>query len=990
LIVETTRVGLDSIRPYASGEIFPLEDFVVRYYPEIVAGTPLAGSLEDGRPLTAEEAGRIVGSSDHPLKMSYGASTTLLADQLYDLDSIRTQRIDNEFLRSKIPSCNPRIDPTKIDRTNLFSNFVAIDRKLRKSLISHYLADLQYWDNQIMPQWKLPEFLATYDDLAGSLLAAGSDATGFIQVDAETSVPLRSLQSHGRLLQELRGDAIAAKDRYLGTGRQECAGRAVLDDRLLGFLFTAPEGPGLYFLPAPDEHLSWSRLLVEIVGDCLAVPAEGEHVLLAALEHQTTGRETSFRKELYERVRLRGLGPQVAEHPLEATTAALADVLAGTEKNAKAVKILARRQSPESTIGEPSVGETLAELGRSGINGGLVWDIADFLGPEKMTSLFLYYGGRGDLQLTIHRAQQLAAQLATTLGARPAMELLAGLAEKAADKNLRLSAVMHLGKLQGRPAAEISRLALGYLQESEPYRAETLVALLQYGLLAEDALSFVRKRVDLLLARLPNLDDRRGAADVEQRLFSELVQVALTLRNLPDQGIRQALHGGLSNSLLSDFKSKAVGTGVQVQADWGLLFNKLLVLALLHGEDGKEQQTERLSLAWLQQYIRFAADRPIGKLMLDPVLKIAGDEGLAALLASVIPGQLARLDTLRPPGSQQARALSEVKALLGDGNVIVRMLLAADAALVARLSELPAEQFAKNSKTKGVWYLEKLHRRIVPIIGDAGLGTSAAETSAGGQLPKASSKTDPLVEFYVDDRVRESFAMLGYLQEGGRNGNGVKFMRTQDLAAIKDPSTLRVVEEERKITRQDMSMLTLALNPGNRPSAIRRVWEETLAVTDKHLGISLLDQGLRRYLFAPHYPYLTENESGFFFSPETIEDLHNAALWGGRNDILLSSYLHFRHLPGQLPDWLRRTAMARSELELQIIKKFEQQSFLPMILQCDSDKSELPEPLFRAKWAIRKPFGEDIFPGTLLLLRLGYLEVTAAGEIVRTAKYAGG
>jgi len=234
---------------------------------------------------------------------------------------------------------------------------------------------------------------------------------------------------------------------------------------------------------------------------------------------------------------------------------------------------------------------------------------------------------------------------------------------------------------------------------------------------------------------------------------------------------------------------------------------------------------------------------------------------------------------------------------------------------------------------------------IVPIINGGGKGALLAGTS-NDQLQRASSKTDPLVEFYVDDRVRESFAMLAYLQEAGESGNGVKFMKTQDLAAIKDPSKLRVVEGERKITRQDMSMLTLALNPGNHPSAIRRAWEETLAVTDKHLGLNLLDQGLRGYLFAPHYPYLTENDSGFFFSPETIEDLHNAALWGGRNDILLSSYLHFRHLPGQLPDWLRRTAMARSELELQIIKKFEQQSFLPMILQCDSDKNELPEPLF--------------------------------------------
>jgi hypothetical protein len=284
--------------------------------------------------------------------------------------------------------------------------------------------------------------------------------------------------------------------------------------------------------------------------------------------------------------------------------------------------------------------------------------------------------------------------------------------------------------------------------------------------------------------------------------------------------------------------------------------------------------------------------------------------------------------------------------------------------------------------------LEKLHRRIAPIVSVAGKAATLAGNSPG-RLEKSKEGTDPLVDFYLDDRVRESFALLAYLQ-GGAGGSAVKFRKTQDLAAIKDPTKLQVIEGERKITRQDMSVLTLALNTDNHPSAIRRAWEGTLAVTEKHLGLNQLDGNLRQYLFAPHFPYLIEDDSGFFFAPETVEDLHNAADWGGRNDILLSSYLHFRNLPGQLPDWLRRTAIARSELELKILKKFEQQSFLPMILECDSDKNELPDPLFRAKWAIRKPFGEDIFPGTLLLLRLGYLEISAAGEIVRTAKYAGG
>ena len=181
----------------------------------------------------------------------------------------------------------------------------------------------------------------------------------------------------------------------------------------------------------------------------------------------------------------------------------------------------------------------------------------------------------------------------------------------------------------------------------------------------------------------------------------------------------------------------------------------------------------------------------------------------------------------------------------------------------------------------------------------------------------------------------------------------------------------------------------MPISTPNSPAALSRSWEETLRVISRHQGLTPLDPGLRRYLFAPHYPYLVDNDAGFFFSPETVADLHNADRWGGRNDILLSSYLHFRHLPQRLPEWLERAAWQRSEWELTIIKKFEQQTFLPMILECDSDSRELPPGLFRAKWEIRKPFGEDIFPGTLLLLRLGYLEITAAGDIVRTAKSQG-
>jgi len=990
LIVETTRVSHNSVLPYGSGDVLPLEDFVVRYYPEIVAGTPLADSLSNGVQLGEDTANRIVGTSDHPLKMSYGASSTLLSEQFYDLANIRTQRIENEFLRSNIPSCNPRIDPTKIDRTNLFSNFVAIDRKLRKSLIGHYLADLQYWDNQVMPQWRQPEFLATYDDLVGSLLDEKSDASGYLQVDAENSVPTRSLQSHGRFLHGRRDAAEQAKNGYLGTGRQECAGRAVLDDRLLGFLFTSPVGPGVFFLPMPDARILRTDFLGAVLNDCLAVPVQdGERTLLGTLAQEMVGRQTSLRKELYDRARLRSLIPNAAEHRLEATVLALAGVVAGNDKDPGAFSILAKRQSSESRAEDPSVQETLAEFGRTGINSGLVWDIADFLGPTQVGSLFLQYGKRTDLHLTVPRAQELVGQIVTSRGVGEMPEFLAELLRTANDGTLRLAAAINLAKLQGRPVTEISSMALAYLQSSEVFRAEKLIALLHYGLLPEDALTFIRTRVDALLAQLPKLGGGSAVADSQPEPFGELVEIVQTLKYLPDQETRATLHGGLSSSLLTDFSSKpTAGSTAKTGMDYGLLFNKLAVLALLPTQAGEDGGAERLSIVWLQQFIRFAADNPIGKLMLGPVVKVAGGEGVGAALGTLIPGQMMILDRLQQPSGQLAATLREVKAVLGESNVVVQMLLSIDAALVSRLSGLPVGDFVDSPGNKAAWYLEKMHRRIVPIVNSTGKVWAQGGNSAD-QLQKAKTATAPVLDFYLDDRVRESFAMLAYLQ-GGAGGNAVKFRKTQDLAAIKDPTKLQVIEGERKITRQDMSVLTLALNPGNHPSAIRRAWEGTLAVTGKHLGLNQLDQGLRQYLFAPHYPYLTENDSGFFFSPETVEDLHNAAEWGGRNDILLSSYLHFRNLPGQLPDWLRHTAIARSEQELKIIKKFEQQSFLPMILECDSDKNELPDPLFRAKWAIRKPFGEDIFPGTLLLLRLGYLEITATGELVRTAKYSGG
>lgn len=966
LIIETTRIGPESVVPYRSGEIFPLEDFVVRYYPHLVVGTPLEALLGSGGDSPGRPGdGQIVGTSDHPLKMGYGGSSVLLADQLYDLDAIRTQRIANEFQRSKVPSCNPRIDPGKIDRANLFSNFVTIDRKLRKALIGHYLADLPYWENEIMPQWRKPRFLPTYDDLVGSLAGGDDSGGGYLQVDGDNTVPVAALSSHGQFLRLLAETEKNDDASFYGSGGQSCQERSVLDEALLGYLFTSPQGPGLFFLPEPEQGRQWLRVVRDIRNHCLAVSrSAASRELVAALEAEAAGGQSSLRRELYRQVRLRGTG--LADSAEAAAYEGVLEALLTGAGDGEGRQLLAERRSPESSEAEPSVAETLARSGRSGLAASLLLDGFDFLGLARFAGLLGAYGERGDLQLSVARAQELVAVLLETLGEVAGAEVLAGWRDRGLDRELQLAAAMELARLAGQSPAAVSRLAALDLENRQRFRARPLLDLLRYGLLPEDARRLTAAWSTRLLERLPRLSNPPPSAD-HPALFVDIAEVVKVVAVLGDVEVAAALRQRLVADLLGDFSTRPPAAAALV--DYGLLFNKLAVLILLGEKFGPEEQS--LPSSWWPTYLAFAAERPVGKLMLAPLLAMSGEKPTAEAIATVIAAQSSALDRLRVPGGQRAASLNEARNLLGVGNVVARLLPLLDPALHRNL----AERFGGDIQ-RGSWYLERLHRRIAPILAAYGAGAEPLSTVA-----------DPLLEFYRDDRVRESFALLAYFQEGGLE---VRFRRSQDLAAIKNPEAIKVIEGERRITRQDMSLLTLALNPGNTPEAMRRAWEETLAVTGRHQGLAPLDQGMRRYLFAPHYPYLIENDSGFFFSPETVADLHNAEGWGGRNDILLSSYLHFRHLPERLPNWLARTAKARSEWELETLKKFEQQTFLPMILECDSDSRELPEGLFRAKWEIRKPFGEDIFPGTLLLLRLGYLEITAAGDIVRTAKYSGG
>lgn len=1016
LVVETTRVGQDSVLPYRSGEIFPLEDFVFRYYPAVIVGTPLEALYQgDGE---AADGLNIVGTSDHPLKMGYGGTATFLSEQLFDLDNIRTRKIENEFLTSSIPGCDPRIDPLDVDRSNIFSTLVGIEPNLRRSLVGHYLSGLAYRDNQVMPHWRAPWFVAGYRELAATLLSDGGG--DFIQIDAEETLARAALAGHRDFLRHLRQGDQPPAGPYLGQGGRQCREPALLDEGLLRYLFAGPEEAGLFFLPAPGGDFSWPGFSAAILADCLRLPeGDGAARLLADLQAAAAESRLSLRGALWQQARQRGANGEegaAADRLLADNSAALRAIFTGaaapalsTPANPSTISaatapsvaataaVLAGRASAASDQGEASVAETVAELGRTGVNSGLIWDAFDFLGPQATAELLRLYAGRSDLRLTLPRAIQLALTVAQLAEERlvdgdAALALIDSLvdAEAGSDGDLQLAAYLGRARLQGLPPVELSAGLVTRLLRRPLYRHADLQLLLAYGLRREDAPMVFRPRLEAALASLPGPND--GA--VPAGPFVELAELLQSLDAFQDSAGHHLLRRGLGASLVEDF-GQAMATTAGASLDYGLLFNKLYLLALLPRQPavaGSDKEGERL----LAAYLDFAGSRPVGKAMLELVEASFSAEGLERALAATLAGQQAELsallatadplDTAVPLDTADHLAEAALPKLLGAANVASRLL---DRLAPSRLthpggssgSSGLSDQAAAVEAGRG--YLEKLHRQLATSLTAAlpATATTLATPAGEGDSGRFSAP------FYRDPRLREAFSLLA-----GRVGNEwqekIKFRKTRDLRTITDPSTIKVVEAGRQVTRQDMSLLTLALHPDNRPTDLRRAWEETLAVTAGHLARQPMPAELRDYLFAPHHPYLVENDFGFFYPPETVADFHNAAGWGGRNDILLTSYLHFRHLPEELPEWLLQTALGRSQFELDIIRKFAEQTFLPMILECTGDHDEMPAALFRAKWQSRKPFGEDIFPATLLLLRLGYLEVNSAGEIVPTPKLA--
>ncbi|BCL62929.1 hypothetical protein DGMP_36220 [Desulfomarina profundi] len=984
IVLETTRVAADSIRSWKAGDVFPLEDFVFRFYPALSELADSRRWIQNEK--NSSETGRfqkIVGTSNHPLKMSYTVSSTLLGG-LYDIENIRRRKIENEFVKSRLSTCDPGIDPLHSNSSNIFSNFVAVDKKLRKNLIGHYLASLQYWDNQVMPQWKKPRFLVSYDDFATTLLQKKWNNSGYILLDSGSALPAEQVESHRLFLGALTGETRkkGADENYFGKGARQCGRGAFLSGDLVSYLFSSPEKPGFFFLPAVKDMENWENLPKAILDDCLMVTTEDDTAnILRILGETAASQRISFRRMLYDRVVGRSPVAFSGNLPQDSLKRELGTLFTGRAEIEDAT-FAGTRVSGRSSREVASVLETVREKGRTGIAPELLRDSFDFFDGRQFMDMVLAYGMRKDLALSFPRANNFVETVVTlflsgtsSVADKELEEVFIRL-EGSEKENLRLAAIRGRALSIGKDTTELSAALASALVTGKQFDFEALLTLMAFGLREEDAVRVSRLWSKKIFSRIPQFPGDRRDEDVAVLL--ELAGLVRSASFFHDRELLQSIRTELEGSLAGDFR-RASGDGPG-GGDYGLLVSKVYILAML-AEAGTFMPADS---NFLEHFITFGGHNPLGNSMVTLVSGLFSREALAELLQRTIDDQLQTvvrlsLETKNIQEKSYSEKLARLQRIVGNGNLIARLLLELDGPAMTGISGLPASEFT-NRSDNGLWYLQKLHTEI----GRTGI-FAAFQKDRTSRSEKKNGFSGFAGKYYQDRRVRESFSLLAYFQSEKGLGKRVKFRKIKDIKTLKDLLKVKVIQSSRKVTRQDMSLLTLSLNGQNSSSEIRKSWEETLEVINHHLGLPMSDES-REYLFAPHYPYLVSNDSGFLYNPDKIEDLRNAVGWGGRNDILLSSYLHFRNLPEKLPDWLLQTAQKRSEVEQAIIQRLEQRSFYPMILECESDSTLLPESLFSAKWKIRKPFGEDIFPGTLLLLRLGYLEITGDGELVPTKK----
>ncbi len=981
ITVETTRVTSDSILPYSTGDRFPLEDFIYRYYPAVVEGTPFAKKLipTEKPPTDRGNYREIVGTSNHPLKMGYEVSSTILTAQYYDLENIRTQKIQNEFIRSKVPLCDPMVDPLQVNFANVFSNFVAIDPKLRKNMMGHYLASMQYWDNEVMPQWQEPPFIITYDDLANTLLDKNAISAPFIRIDAETTISKDRLEAHTGLLKYLASaNKPQEATRYITTGGQKCEKRVLLSTDLLTYLFSSPKTPGLFFLPELDDF-PWTLLPEVILDDCLALTGvSSENESLNLLTSEAKKQDLSFRNILLQRAIGRDPTPHQNTQPITDRISAL-ESLFSAEPFADLKTIFTNRHSEPGTHGDASVAESIAEAGRTGINGGLVHDLYDFTGAKNLLSATVQYAKREDLQLSLPRALSFINSIFHLLEddestTRMGIELLEQLSAQTVAEPIRIASIFIRAQSLGQSPAELSKHLFALMRNRVPFDSDLIFTLLNYGLQREDAIQLVRLRTDEILESISSLTPSATATS-SSSLFINLFELIRSVHFFKDSPTQEFIASSLGKTLIADFSNDS-------SPDYSTIFNRLYTLAFLledtslpsfHFKDGE----------FLGKYIRFAGRNSTGKAMPSLVKRTYQHDSFIHALTSIIEKQNRQIRSISTKTTPSDEDLITIKNIIGDGNVIAYILSQTDVSAMGFMPNQARSPSGGDQNGVEFWYLNNLHRNLARIDFPAiESGSGSNNTAPSPTERKESPYTNFAKDFYTDDRVRESLSLLAYFNPPVAEDRVLKFRKIKDIRSIKDLVNVKFTESSRKVTRQDMSLLTLTLNAANTPREIRDAWEKTLAVAGKHIDMDL-DQKQKQYLFAPHYPYLTENNSGFIYSPEKVQDLHNADQWGGRNDILLSSYLHFKNITDPLPDWLLRAAWKRSAAEQKIIQRLEQNSFLPMILECESDQEELPKGLFNAKWKIRKPYGEDIFPATLLLLRLGYLDISPEGEFLQ-------
>lgn len=951
MVFKTVSLDTVLVEEYKTGELYKLEKIIADYLPELANGncnldSPLA---RNGEPLADNYAP--YDKSDHPLVVKDRISPTLLWRESSPYAGPFRMMAREDRMQYGMLARYPRLtDERQLLNENdpfadLLFHFFMTPPAERQALLDLYLQKrITTYPEKFKRPLRTAAYIPSYEDLLTTL---NNGATGKLEIAPGKLVPLRQFSGHDEYL-SMNGKRMAELTRPPAAPEKKR-----LPAEIRNYLFTSPEqGISAIFPPQIDSR----QLVSDLLDDRYDLSISADEELLRRANGSSARAIAILKAGLSDQ-------RQPARQQRELRIALLKSVLAHTPVDFAGSENRARNELPAAL----SFAETVSEGGKRGLSPGFIKDMVELMGEEDALHAFDIY-----LQPAL-QAPSGKDPAALQLGRLETAEMLGYfdsylLQQKNKDKIIRTARQLHQRSpgpaIQAGAAqflvtktalepAQAEKYYLAYL-ELQPFDVQEIRSLLTTGLPIQQARKLLHARITQ--SPLQGLARRPDHPPGNKRLSEALLQLDELMRGalvLGDNSAQKRIASLLTNLLRQVFEAEAPPYAAGLNA----------LTALVRSASPADPGT-------FSSFLLFGARDPAGYLYARPMSLWLGKEHYLQLIASHLKQEQRRFNSTL----QDLARLRSQAGLPGTGGNIAgneewfanyQATLDSLVAGVASISFLNGLSFQDGQ-------VDDAQQRQTLMLAELFKQPELQKDFAPAYSRVAAVRDESL---FVESMFRALEIAGHFARIGGQSGQlEINHAPTIILSGKlhSQCGTMARVIDARNAPRNPLFTkagvyLDSLFDAENSPEAAAE------ALHEEQKLVALL---ARESLSAETRQDLEETVAFF-------RNLDKSDYCDIKRLYLLEKLLRRAVLPQKLPTWVLQLARDSYRHEMKYLNRIKTAGGINSIFR---DYRSLSRQQFNDRWG-EHPFSIRNLYGTLLLIKMGHLQLNSSGEFEATDKF---